>query len=451
MHFSIPETVQATDDNGSKYWNFHIHVNGVYHCKLRYSQLDKFYEQLRNEFPDRTPTKLFPGKKLFALTADQLQERREQLEKFIQHISQDPVIGISDQFNDFFLKAQQNGREVESKEVTLDIYLMNGNKVTICVSSIDQTDDVLETAMKKIGLAEKYFYYFALFLVERGSDGGINVVRKLQDFESPYLSLEAVDTPHRIVIRKNYWNPKYDDDLLEDRIAMNLLYVQITDDMDRGWMLCTDENKAKIEKLQGKGSRKEVLRLARTFKFYGYTHYQPCTADYPSEDSVVMMASGDREFNIRVRTDEDKMLEGSFKVQRIRSWRLTSLPYADKSNESTKESLQFAFEYLFGKTDLRWITIQSNQAIMMSMAMQGMVDEILREQQGKGIRTPKPKNSKKRTLSTSSDGGKSAPTPADASNEENTKKQEKARKVRQNKKNAGVNEVFAEDIGDDDL
>ena len=29
------------------------------------------------------------------------------LEKFIQHISQDPVIGVSDQFNDFFVKAQQ--------------------------------------------------------------------------------------------------------------------------------------------------------------------------------------------------------------------------------------------------------------------------------------------------------------------------------------------------------
>lgn len=30
----------------------------------------------------------------------------------------------------------------------------------------------------------------------------ISVVRKLQDFESPYLSLEVLDTPHRIVIRK---------------------------------------------------------------------------------------------------------------------------------------------------------------------------------------------------------------------------------------------------------
>jgi hypothetical protein len=29
------------------------------------------------------------------------------LEKFIQFISQDPVIGVSDQFNDFFVKAQQ--------------------------------------------------------------------------------------------------------------------------------------------------------------------------------------------------------------------------------------------------------------------------------------------------------------------------------------------------------
>ena len=64
---------------------------------------------MKNDFPGRVQTKLFPGKKLFALSQDQLEERREMLEKFIQHISQDPVIGVSDQFNDFFVKAQQVG------------------------------------------------------------------------------------------------------------------------------------------------------------------------------------------------------------------------------------------------------------------------------------------------------------------------------------------------------
>lgn len=38
----------------------------------------------------------------------------------------------------------QLSRDVESKEVVLDIYLMNGNKVQVNVLTADQTDDVLE-------------------------------------------------------------------------------------------------------------------------------------------------------------------------------------------------------------------------------------------------------------------------------------------------------------------
>ena len=54
--------------------------------------------------------------------------------------------------------------------------------------------------------------------------------------------------------------------------------------------------------------------------------------------------------------------------------------------DANKEKLQFAFEYLFGKDELKWVTIESDQAIMMSMALQGIVDEILREKRGEGIR-----------------------------------------------------------------
>ncbi|XP_066926055.1 sorting nexin-17-like isoform X2 [Clytia hemisphaerica] len=440
MHFSIPETVQASEENGSKFWNFHIHVNGVFHCKLRYSQLDKFYEQLKNDFPGRIQSRLFPGKKLFSLSPDQLEERRDMLEKFIQHISQDPVIGVSDQFNDFFVKAQQAGLDIPSENVSLDVFLMNGNKVTLEISTTDQTDDVLEAAMTKIGLQEKFYYYFALFFVRKEDNGGgIRIVRKLQDFESPYLSLKAVTKPHRIIIRKNYWSPSYDDDLLEDRIAMNLLYVQITDDLDRGWMLCSDEQKKRMKKLQNQGSRKDVLRLARDFKFYGFLHYSPCTSDYPDPDSSALIASGDRELNIRVSKENDtKVMEGRFKVQRIRSWRLTSLPGDD---DASKEKLQFAFEYLFGKDELRWVTIESDQAIMMSMALQGIVDEILREKRGQGIRLPRKKEKKDpNDTSSSSISGQSS-----NSTDKKSKRSDK-------NKGIGVNEDFAAgNIGDDDL
>ena len=49
---------------------------------------------------------------------------------------------------------------------------MNGNKVTLEISTTDQTDDVLEAAMTKIGLQEKFYYYFALFFVRKEDNGG---------------------------------------------------------------------------------------------------------------------------------------------------------------------------------------------------------------------------------------------------------------------------------------
>jgi len=34
--------------------------------------------------------------------------------------------------------------------------------------------------------------------------------------------------------------------------------LQVTDDLDRGWMLCTEEEKRKLKRHQNQGSRKEV-------------------------------------------------------------------------------------------------------------------------------------------------------------------------------------------------
>ena len=408
MHFSIPDTVQEHEGTGSSYWSFHIHVNGVFHCKLRYSQLDKFHDQLRSQFPERTPSKIFPGKKLFAISGGALEERREALESFIQHVSQDPVISCSELFNDFLLNAQRDGWE-EPHDVELNIYLMNGKKVVLPISSNDQTDEVFSKLCDKIQLDKRFFHYFALFLIQQQDNNNIKIVRRLQEFESPYLSLRAVpeDKPHKIVVRKNYCGCQYDAAVIEDRVAMNLLYVQIADDLARGWMICTnDAVKRQLSELQNGATsdRVEFLRVAKGCKFYGYMHFAQCTGDYPHEGSTVLVACGERELNTRVKNSDGNVVEGCFRVQRIRSWRLTSVPQpkGDDDNDDgdggggggrNKELLYFAFEYLFAKDDLRWITLQSDQAIMMSMTLQGMVDEIIREAQGKGMPEYNPRSS----------------------------------------------------------
>lgn len=448
MHFSIPDVVQATDDNGANYWNFHIHVNGVYHCKLRYSQLDKFHEKLQNEYPERTPNKIFPGKKLFSLSGEQLEKRRLALEVYIQHLSQDPVISNSNVFNNFLLNAQRDGWD-DPKEVDLNIYLMNGKKVSVKIGSNDQTEEVFEVVCEKIGLDKKYLSYFAMFLIQQESKNFIKIVRRLQEFESPYLSLISTDLPHKIVIRKNYNTSKFDNDLIEDRIAMNLLYVQVADDLQRGLMLCDEDIKEKLNELQAVNNRKEFLEMAKTCKYYGFTHFNQCIGDYPKPDSKLLVSCGERILNTRVFLSDNKIEEASFKVQRIRSWRLTSVPYSEESSENTtgnkKEKLFFAFEYLFSKDDLRWITIQSDQAIIISMTLQSIVDEIIREdnkeQEGNA-------------------GGNSATTSTTIAAKEKEVKSGLSKAFGNNKNStfswkinneSDANQTFEKQIGDDDL
>ena len=55
-----------------------------------------------------------------------------------------------------------------------------------------------------------------------------------------------------------YWDPTMDDDLIDDRVAMNLLYVQANSDIDRGWVNADTEQHRRLAALQKKNSKKEV-------------------------------------------------------------------------------------------------------------------------------------------------------------------------------------------------
>ena len=66
---------------------YEIHINGVRHCSLRYRQLHTLHEKLKREFH---PLPHFPPKKLMSLSLAQLEERRLNLEKYLQLLSQDP-------------------------------------------------------------------------------------------------------------------------------------------------------------------------------------------------------------------------------------------------------------------------------------------------------------------------------------------------------------------------
>uniref|UniRef100_A0A8C3XHD5 Sorting nexin-17 n=1 Tax=Cyanoderma ruficeps TaxID=181631 RepID=A0A8C3XHD5_9PASS len=432
MHFSIPETeTRAGDGGAAAYVAYNIHVNGVLHCRVRYSQLLGLHEQLRKEYGANV-VPAFPPKKIFTLTPAEVEQRREQLEKYMQAVRQDPTLGGSETFNSFLRKAQQETQQIPTEEVVLEVLLSNGQKVKVTILTSDQTEDVLEAVASKLDLPDDLVGYFSLFLVRQTKDGAFSFVRKLQEFELPYVSVTSLHNPEfQIILRKSYWDSAYDDDVMEHRVGLNLLYAQTVSDIEHGWILVNKEQHRQLKSLQEKVSKKEFIRLAQTLKYYGYLKFDPCVTDFPEKGCHVVVSAGNNELNFQVRLPNEQIKEGSFKVTRMRCWRVTSsVPMSNGPSGSSpgksEVKLELAFEYLMSKDRLQWVTITSPQvelsawwagdgcegrgwagpcvgrgktvgcmeprdtsplqAIMLSICLQSMVDELMVKKSGGSIR-----------------------------------------------------------------
>uniref|UniRef100_A0A8C4EQJ5 Sorting nexin-17 n=1 Tax=Dicentrarchus labrax TaxID=13489 RepID=A0A8C4EQJ5_DICLA len=364
--------------NGSRAYN--IHVNGVLHCRVRYSQLLGLHEQIKKEYGSNV-VPAFPPKKIFTLTPAEVEQRREQLEKYMQAVRQDPLLGASEMFNSFLRKAQQETQQIPTEDVALDICLSNGQKVTVNILTSDQTEDVLDAVATKLDLPDDLVGYFSLFLIREGVDGGLTFVRKLQEFELPYVSITSLrSSEFHILLRKSYWDMAYDGDVMDNRVGLNLLYAQTVSDIERSWILVNKDQHRQLKSLQEKGSKKEFIHLGQTLKYYGYIKFDPCITDFPEKGCQVIVSAGNNELNFHVKLPNEQMKEGSFKVTRMRCWRVTS------SVSGVSVKLELAFEYLMSKDRLQWVTITSQQAIMMSICLQSMVDELMVKKSGGSIK-----------------------------------------------------------------
>lgn len=78
---------------------------------------------------------------------------------------------------------------------------MNGYLISVNCYTTECTSKVLEKAAKIIDLPAEYTHYFALYLMRKEKDGGITLVRKLMDFESPYITQRKLEDC-KVVIRK---------------------------------------------------------------------------------------------------------------------------------------------------------------------------------------------------------------------------------------------------------
>jgi sorting nexin-17 len=385
MYFSIPDTTEVsakTSSNQQSYTLFNIHINGIHHCSLRYSQLHKFNEELHRLLPTAMINiEVFPPKKFFSLSLKETEERRVLLEHYLQSIIQNKYITTSSYFNEFFLNAQCETflyKSIENQEkVNIKICLLNNHEIIIeNRSPNDNTSRLLDVYAAQIKLQQDFTSYFSLYLyIEK--ENQLNIFRPLYDFESPYISLEQTKKIHEnccIIFKKSYWDLNTDLQLIDDRRARNLLFVQAQYEIEQSQYLYSSDIYQQLEILRENNSFKDYLLLARTSKFYGHVFIRQCSILYPIDDITkqklcqCLLAIGNNEIVCCLNLDKKKKnKEISFKVTRIRCWKVNR----------TKQETSIAMEYLIKKDNLQWITIHTEQAPLVSTCLQTMVDEIL--------------------------------------------------------------------------
>ncbi|XP_038666041.1 sorting nexin-31-like isoform X4 [Scyliorhinus canicula] len=340
MQFTIGQTERACDSLGARYVVYGIHLEGYLFCKLRYSQLYRWNEKLRHYF-GKNLVPCFPPKNYLAPTESMAEERRLQLQQYIQKVGEDPVISASEIFTALLKNAQQ-------------------------------------IAAQKVELSRQFLEHFALYLVCERPNGGYSVLKRLHGFELPYVSLWSLqDENCRIMIRKRYLDPLEDKMLMESSGGVTLLYSQATYELDRGWTTPTPELNQKLKTFQDAEMKREFLESIGKAKFYGYVLFEACSCDYPEPNTPAVVRVGSDEINCCTQLSSNRFKEISFKVNRIRCWKISL-----QMHDETELKPELSFEYQDSRDVWQWITIYTHQAFLLSSFIQEIVIEKLKISEG---------------------------------------------------------------------
>ncbi|XP_010372473.1 sorting nexin-31 [Rhinopithecus roxellana] len=376
MHFCIPVSQQRSDALGGRYVLYSVYLDGFLFCRVRYSQLHDWNEQLRRVFGNCLPP--FPPKYYLAMTTAMADERRNQLEQYLQNVTMDPNVLRSDVFVEFLRLAQLNTFDITTKKAYLDIFLPNEESIKIEIITSDTAERVLEVASHKIGLCRELLAYFGLFLIEFGKEGKLSVVKKLADFELPYVSLGSSEVENcKVGLRKWYMDPSLDSMLMDCRAALDLLYMQAIQDIEKEWAKPTQAQRQKLAAFQEEDNQTKFLELAREVQHYGYLQLDPCTCDYPEPGSGAVLSVGNNEISCCITLPDSQTQDVIFQMSRVKCWQVTflgTLLDVDGPQRTLNQKLELRFQYSEDSC-WQWFVIYTKQAFLLSSCLKKMISE----------------------------------------------------------------------------
>uniref|UniRef100_A0A452USM0 Sorting nexin-31 n=1 Tax=Ursus maritimus TaxID=29073 RepID=A0A452USM0_URSMA len=356
---------------------YSVYLDGYLFCRVRYSQLHRWNEQLRRVFGNCLPR--FPPKYYLAMTTSMAEERRDQLEQYLQNVTVDPNMLRSDIFVDFLKFVQLDTFSITTKTASLDVFLPDGRNIPVEILTSDTAERVLEVVSHRIGLCQELLGYFGLFLIRFCEEGKLSVMKKLVDFELPYVSLRSADVENcKVGLRKWYLDPSLDSVLMDCPAAIDLIYMQAVQDIEKEWAKPTQAQRQKLEALQKEDNRtKQFLELSKEVRHYGYLQLDPCTCDYPEPGCGAVLSVGNNEISCCITLPDNQTQEIVFQMNRVKCWQVTflgTLLDMDGPQRTLNQNLELSFQFS-EESRWQWFVIYTKQAFLLSSCLKKMISE----------------------------------------------------------------------------
>ncbi|XP_006760351.1 PREDICTED: sorting nexin-31 isoform X2 [Myotis davidii] len=332
--------------------------------------------QLRRVFGNCLPP--FPPKYYLAMTTSMANERRDQLEHYLQNVTVDPNMLRSDVFVEFLKRVQLNTFSITAKKAALDVLLPDGRSMEVEILTSDTAERVLEVVSHKIGLCRELLGYFGLFLIRFCKEGKLSVMKKLAEFELPYVSLRSSELENcKVGLRKWYLDPSLDSMLMDCRAAVNLIYMQAIQDIQGGWAKPTQAQRQKLEALQEEGNQTKFLELSREVRHYGCVQLDPCTCDYPEPGCGAVLSVGNNEISCCVTLPGSQTQHVVFPMSRVKCWQVTflgTLLDMDGPQRTLNQNLELRFQFS-EEGHWQWFVLYTKQAFLLSSCLKKMISE----------------------------------------------------------------------------
>lgn len=271
---------------------------------------------------------------------------------------------------------------------SIEVYLPDGHPIRLDVYADDSTSVVMKKFCTAIKMDERHSGFFGLFLAKEreAKSNSLNskvlfdyvCIRWLKNFESPFISqrianrsIEDDRQKFKIVVRRVTWDVHIEEPLLEDPGALKLLFLQALNDVQHNFIDMNAETKNELARLHEQNDYKGFIKLCHKLPSYGFEVLESVVSDYPSEGTKCCFKIGRRMIVLQY-VHEGRLTQALLKSTRIRTWKISH------TDGVKNPKMTFQIEYVLGSgVDL--MTFQTNQAILISLFLQSIADEILKD------------------------------------------------------------------------